>query len=99
MIDKSDTEEVTQEQRNDWLYIIRSIGEPLIKNRILKCLNDKFLLLDNAELYNENMHLKSIIKKYKESEQISETIEVLTNKIEELQEHIKELEAKGNGEN
>jgi DNA replication protein DnaC len=62
LIDEVGIENVTQEQKNDWLYIINSIGEPLIKNRILKMFNDKFHL-DYTDLYNENMHLKRKLKK------------------------------------
>ncbi len=93
LIDENEVENVTQEQKNDWLCIINSIGEPLIKNRISKMFNDKFLL-DYTNLYNENMHLKKKVKKYEEPEQITDTIEVLKKQIENLQKHVNELEEK-----
>ncbi|MFJ5760629.1 hypothetical protein ACIQAA_16185 [Neobacillus sp. NPDC093182] len=43
-INDCNIEDVTEEQKNELLYIINSIGEPLIQNRIMKMFNDKFLL-------------------------------------------------------
>lgn len=94
-INDSKIEDVTEEQKNEWLYIINSIGEPLIQNRIMKMFNDKFLL-NYTDLYNENLKLKGKLKKYEEPRRVSETIEVLMKQIEKLQIHVNELEAKQN---
>ncbi|MEM1485561.1 AAA family ATPase [Oscillospiraceae bacterium PP1C4] len=97
-IDESDTGNVTEMQKNKWLYIINSIGEPLIQNRIIKMFNDKFLL-NYTDLYNENLKLKRKLTKYAESDQISETIEILKNQIEKLQIHVNDLEGSHNDKN
>lgn len=94
-INYSRIEDVTKEQKSEWLYIINSIGEPLIQNRIMKMFNDKFLL-DYTDLYNENLKLKGKLKKYEEPRKISDTIEVLMKQIEKLQIHVNELEANQN---
>lgn len=94
-INDSNIEDVTEEQKNVWLYIINSIGEPLIQNRIMKMFNDKFLL-NYTDLFNENLKLKGKLKKYEEPRKISETIEVLMKQIEKLQIHVNELEGKKN---
>lgn len=88
-------EDVTEEQKNEWLYIINSIGEPLIQNRIMKMFNDKFLL-NYTDLFNENLKLKGKLRKYEEPKKISDTIEVLMKQIEKLQMHVNELEGKQN---
>ncbi|MDU1847380.1 MAG: AAA family ATPase [Niallia nealsonii] len=97
-INESKLEEVTAQQKDEWLYIINSIGEPLIQNRIIKMFSDKFLL-NYTDLYNENLKLKRQLKKHTEPRKISDTIEVLIKQIEELQIHINELEAKQNDKN
>lgn len=97
-IDESDAGNVTEMQKNMWLYIINSIGEPLIQNRIIKMFNDKFLL-NYTDLYNENLKLKRKLTKYAEPDQISETIEVLKKQIEKLQIHVNDLEGKHNDKN
>jgi predicted ATPase len=97
-IDESDAGNVTEMQKNKCLYIINSIGEPLIQNRIIKMFNDKFLL-NYTDLYNENLKLKMKLTKYAEPDQISETIEVLKKQIEKLQIHVNDLEAKHNDKN
>ncbi|WP_028393489.1 AAA family ATPase [Bacillus cihuensis] len=94
-INDSKIEDVTEEQKNEWLYIINSIGEPLIQNRIMKMFNDKFLL-NYTDLYNENLKLKGKLKKYEEPRRISDTFEVLMKQIEKLQIHVNELEEKQN---
>lgn len=98
LIDESDAGNVTEMQKNEWLYIINSIGEPLIQNRIIKMFNDKFLL-NYTDLYNENLKLKKKLTKYAEPNQIFETIEVLKKQIEKLQMHVKDLEGKHNDKN
>ncbi|MEK4750433.1 AAA family ATPase [Niallia sp. FSL W8-0177] len=85
--------DVTQRQRNECLYIINSIGEPLIRNRIMKMFNEKFDL-DYTDLYNENLQLRGKLKKYEEPRKINETIEILKRQIESLQVHVSELEGK-----
>lgn len=90
--------DVTEEQKNEWLYIINSIGEPLIQKRIMKMFNDKFIL-NYTDLYNENLKLKGKLKKYEEPGKISATIEVLMKQIEKLQIHVNELEEKQNDKN
>jgi len=40
LIDEYNSEDITEKQKNEWLYIINSIGEPLIQNRIMKMLFD-----------------------------------------------------------
>ncbi|SME45599.1 hypothetical protein BACERE00185_05023 [Bacillus mobilis] len=97
-INNSDVEEVTEEQKDEWLYIINSIGEPLIQRRIMKMFNDKFVL-NYTDLYNENLKLRGKLKKYEEPKKISETIEVLVKQIEKLQIHVNELEEKQNDKN
>jgi|GEM_PF-1619394 hypothetical protein len=97
-IDESDARNVTEMQKNYWLYIINSIGEPLIQNRMLKMFNDKFLL-NYTDLYNENLKLKRQLIKYSEPDQISETIEILKKQVEKLQIHVNELEGKHNDKN
>ncbi|MDA2046921.1 AAA family ATPase [Bacillus cereus] len=92
-INVSVVEDVTEEQKNEWLYIINSIGEPLIQRRIMKMFNDKFVL-NYTDLYNENLKLRVKLKKYEEPRQISETIEVLMKQIEQLQIHVNKLEGK-----
>jgi hypothetical protein len=94
-IDDCDIKDVTEEQKREWLYIINSIGEPLIKNRLMKMYNDKFLL-NYTDLYIENTKLKEKIKRYEEPRRIIDTIEVLKKQIEELQMHVKELGDKQN---
>ncbi|MGR5999184.1 hypothetical protein ACT7C7_05520 [Bacillus cereus] len=97
-INDSSIEDVTEEQKNEWVYIINSIGEPLIQKRIMKMFNDKFVL-NYTDLYNENLKLKGKLKKYEEPRKISETIEVLMKQIEKLQIHVNELEEKQNDQN
>ena len=97
-INDRDIEDVTEEQKNEWLYIINSIGEPLIQKRIMKMFNDKFIL-NYTDLYNENLKLKGKLKKYEEPRKISATIEVLMKQIEKLQLHVNELEEKQNDKN
>ncbi|MFJ7663890.1 AAA family ATPase [Lysinibacillus sp. NPDC097162] len=94
-INDSEKGDVTEEEKNEWLYIIHSIGEPLIQNRIMKMFNDKFLL-NYTDLYNENLKLKGKLKKYEEPRMISDTIEVLMKQIEKLQINVNESEAKQN---
>lgn len=95
LITNTNIEDVTEEQKTEWLFIINSIGEPLIKNRIMKMFNDKFSL-NYTDLYNENQILKGKLKKYEEPKKISETIEILKKQIENLQMNVSELEAKHN---
>ncbi|EOO22281.1 AAA family ATPase [Bacillus cereus] len=97
-INDSGIEDVTEEQKSEWLYIINSIGEPLIQNRIMKMFNDKFSL-NYTDLYNENLKLKGKLKKYEEPRKILDTIEVLMKQIEKLQIHVNELEEKQNDKN
>ncbi|PHG81184.1 AAA family ATPase [Bacillus wiedmannii] len=97
-INDSNIEDVTEEQKNEWLYIINSIGEPLIQKRIMKMFNDKFLL-NYTDLYNENLILRGELKKYEEPRKISDTIKVLMKQIEKLQIHVNELEEKQNDKN
>ncbi|PHF12220.1 ATP-dependent nuclease [Bacillus toyonensis] len=91
-------EEVTEEQKKEWLYIINSIGEPLIQSRIMKMFNDKFSL-NYTDLYTENLKLKGKLKKYEEPRKISDTIEVLMREIEKIQIYVNELEGKQNDKN
>ncbi|PEO41926.1 hypothetical protein CN563_24770 [Bacillus sp. AFS026049] len=91
-------QDVTEKNKNEWLYIINSIGEPLIQNRIMKMFNDKFQL-DYTDLYNENLKLKGKLKKYEVPRQINETIEVLKRQIEQLQTHVCKLEENYNDKN
>ncbi|PFB75354.1 hypothetical protein CN273_29895 [Bacillus thuringiensis] len=84
---------VTLEQKNEWLYIINSIGEPLIQNRLMKMYNDKFQL-NYTDLYNENLRLRKKLKKYEEPRKINETIDVLKSQVEQLRTYINELEDK-----
>lgn len=95
LIDESIIEDVSEQQKNELLYIINSIGEPLIQNRIMKMFNDKFSF-NYTDLYNENLKLKGKIKKYEEPGQIANTIELLKKQIGQLQAHVNELEAKHN---
>lgn len=97
-INESNAENVTEIQKNDWLNIINSIGEPLIRNRILKMYNEK-ISLNGIDLYNENLELKSKLTKYAELDQVSETIEVLKKQIEKLQIYVNDLEGKYNDKN
>jgi predicted ATP-dependent endonuclease of OLD family len=98
IINDSNIKDVTEKQKNEWIYRINSIGEPLIRNKIMKLLNDKFNLT-YTDLYNENLKLKVKLKKYEEPGQISETIEVLKKQIEQLQILLNGLEDKTNDKN
>jgi predicted ATPase len=91
LIDYSNVEDVSENQKKQWIYIINSIGEPLIRNRIMNMFNEKFQL-NYTDLYNENFILKDKLKKYEEPTKISETIEILRKQIEKLQIHVNELE-------
>lgn len=100
-INKSNVEDVTLEQKDEILYVINSIGEPLIKNRIMKMFNDKFKSdYDYTSLYNENLKIKKQLKKkeklskFKNPEEILDTIEILKEQIEKLQTHVLDLEDK-----
>lgn len=97
-INDSSIEEVTEEEKKKWLYIINSIGDPLIQNRIMKMFNDKFKL-DYSEIYNENLILKRKLKKYEDPKKVTDTITMLRKQIENLQTNITELEAKYNDKN
>lgn len=97
-INDCNIEDVTDEQKNEWLYIINSIGEPLIQNRIMKMFNNKFSL-NYTDLFNENLKLKGKLRKYEEPRKIPDTIEVLIKQIEKLQMRVSELEVKKNDKN
>ncbi|MGG3561968.1 AAA family ATPase [Neobacillus rhizosphaerae] len=98
LINDRKIEDVTEEEKNEWLFIINSIGEPLIKNRIIKMFNDKFRL-DFTGIFNENLKLKDKLKRYEDSTKITVTIDMLKKQIENLQKNISELEVKHNDKN
>lgn len=93
LINNGNLESIDLEQKNEWLYIINSIGEPLIQNRLMKMYNDKFQL-NYTELYNENLKLRRKLNKYEEPRKINETIDILKNQVKQLQTYISELEDK-----
>ncbi|MGE7609640.1 AAA family ATPase [Peribacillus frigoritolerans] len=95
LITNHSVEDLTEKQKNECLYIINSIGEPLIRNRIMKMFNEKFHL-NYTDLFRENLKLKEQLKRFEEPREIIRTIEVLKKQIDKLQIHVNELEDKNN---
>lgn len=97
-IDETNVNQITNEQRREYLYLIKSIGEPLIANRLLKMFEDKFSL-DYTSLYSENIMLKNKMKKYEKAADVNHMIENLKKQAEKLQEYIDLLEADSSDKN
>jgi predicted ATP-dependent endonuclease of OLD family len=80
-------------QKKEILYIINSIGEPLIRNRLMKMFIDKFDL-DYTDLYYENQKLKGKLKQFEEPTGINETIDILRKQVDSLQTQVNNLEGR-----
>lgn len=96
--DSTDVQNITEEQKREWLYIINSIGEPLVQNRILKMYMEKFSP-NHSDIYQENKKLKEKIKAYEDQANVNDLIEVIKDKINKLQAHVSELEANKHDKN
>lgn len=97
-IDETNVNQITNEQRREYLYLIKSIGEPLIVKRLLKMFEDKFSL-DYTSLYSENIMLKNKMKEYENAVDVNYMIKNLKKQAEKLQEYINLLEASSSDKN
>lgn len=97
-IDETNVNQITCEQRRENLYFIKSIGESLIANKLLKMFEDKFSL-DYTSLYSENIMLKNKLKEYENAADVNYMIENLKKQAEKLQEYINLLEADSSDKN
>lgn len=97
-IDTTNINDICDRKKKECLYLIKSIGEPLIKNKLLKMFDDKFSL-DYTSIYNENMVLKSKIKEYENEINVDTTIQGLQNEVNKLQGYISLLEESKNDKN
>lgn len=77
--------------RNKLFQTIMVIGEPIIRNKLLKMYSDKYNP-NFIDVQNENMILKGKIAKLESPAKIDQTLDILKAQIEHLQEKIRVLE-------